>query len=145
MRTPPVRNRLAARRGFFLVEVTAGVLVLLAVLAMTVQLLAWSGAARRETRHRQWALNEAQNVLDLVTALPPAALTTEALAGRKLGERAERALPGGTLTVTAEPDAAGGVASRRVAVAITWRGRSGAPVSPLRLVAWVPVSEGEAP
>lgn len=125
------------RRGFLLIEVVGGLMLLLAVLAMTVQLLAWSGAARREARHRQWALHESQNVLDMVTSLPPEALTTESLAARKLGERAETALPGGLLKVTTEAED-GEFPSTRVMVTVTWRGRSGEPVSPLRLVAWTP-------
>ncbi len=139
---PGPSGRNPSRRGFLLIEVTAGLFVLLCVLAMTVQLLAWSGAARRELRHRQWALHEAQNVLELVTALPPDALKTDALAARKLGERAEQALPGGTLTITAEPEA-GEFPSTRVTVAVSWRGRSGNPVSPLRLVGWVPLPPKE--
>jgi hypothetical protein len=135
---PPARPK--SRRGFLIVEVTAGVLLLLAVLTMTVQLLAWSGGARREARRRQWALHESRNVLDLVAALPPEAITTEALAARKLGGRAERALPGGTLTLTADDLGAGDLPSRRVAVAISWRGRSGEPVAPVRLVAWIPLA-----
>lgn len=139
MRTthPPGRRRNTPRRGFLLIEVTAGMLVLLTVLAMTVQLLASAGAVRRDLRHRQWALQEARNVLDLATSLPPDALTNEALAARNLGERAAKALPNGTLTVTAEPED-GEFPSTRIMVAVSWRGRSGEPVAPLRLVGWVP-------
>lgn len=139
----PGRHR-APRRGFLLIEVTAGLLLLLAVMAMTVQLLAWSGAARRDARHRQWALHEAQNVLDLATSLPPEALTTESLAARNLGDRAAKALPGGELKVTAEAEA-GDFPSTRVMVAVSWRGRSGEPVSPLRLVGWVPRPQEKTP
>jgi predicted small integral membrane protein len=129
--------RRTPRRGFLLIEVVGGLMLLMAVLAMTVQLLAWSGATRREARHRQWALHEAQNVLDLLTALPTESLTTESLAARKLGARAETALPGGVLKVTTEAED-GEFPSLRVMVTVTWRGRSGEPVSPLRLVAWIP-------
>jgi hypothetical protein len=117
-------------------EVVAAFGVLLIVMGMTVQMLGWVAAERRAAGRRAWALQEAQNVLERLTVLPPERLRPEAIAALKLDDRVRSVLPGGDLKIEVA-DAAGGSGSKRIGVAIGWRDRAGAPVPPVRLTTWV--------
>jgi Tfp pilus assembly protein PilV len=123
-------------QGFLLMEVMAAVFLFGVALTVAVQLMAWVGAEQRSAARRRWATQEAQNVLERLTAAPFAALTPGGIASLNLGERAERTLPAGRMDVQVN-EQTGPPASKRLTVAIRWKDRAGRDVPPVRLAAWV--------
>jgi hypothetical protein len=124
------------RRGFMFLELTAAVLLFGVALVAITQLLGWVGAEQRAAQRRRWACQEAENVVERLTALPPESLTPPQLGELRLGsERVEEALPSGRLEVDVT-DQPGPPAAKRIRVLIRWKDRTGHDVTPVRLTAW---------
>jgi hypothetical protein len=123
-------------RGFTLVELAGAMLVMAVVMALTLQLLTWVAAERRGASRRQWALREADNVLERVVARPWDELSGDRLAADDVTERIRRELPDGRLNIDVRPSPSG-PETKRVRVEIRWRGPSGADEAPVRLTTWV--------
>jgi hypothetical protein len=130
--------KIRGRRGFTLVELAGAVFVLGATMALTVQVLGWVAAERRTALRRQWALREADNLLERITSLPYDRVATAAIDRLKAdGNRhVERELPGGHLDVQVAERATPAPA-KQIVVEVHWRARSGGEVAPVRLTAWV--------
>lgn len=129
----------AKRRGGFLVDLGAATLVLGIATALTMQMLGTSVSLRRGEIHRRWALLEAENVLERVSALEPGARTGARLAELRLDTRVRARLTGGELEVKLGEPTEGLI---RIAVAVRWR-EGGVEAPPVRLVTWV--AAGDAP
>jgi hypothetical protein len=122
----------------------AGAMVVLTVvMVLTLQLVTWIAAERRGAARRQWALYEADRVLERVVSLPWDELSDQHLASLPLAERTGRELPDGRLRVEVVPTA-GGPELKRVRVEIRWTGRNGVEEAPVRLATWVARTAREA-
>lgn len=136
-RNPADRFRSSRRpRGFTLIEVAAAGVMLATALVITVQVLTLSSAQAREVERRQFAVQEAANLLERLAVAPWDALGSETAASQKLSTEALSRLPGGDVNVAIESDDEP-ANSKRIAVTIRWRNRSGEFTAPVRLTAWV--------
>ena len=125
-----IRSTVAARSGAagsLLAEVAMSAVMLMIAMALTVKVLGWVGAERRAWDRRQWAVQEAANLMERVDG--PAVRARDADAARELsplspgpavaaGRRAE----GRRAARTTRP---GGTGSKRVAIQLRWHDRSG--------------------
>jgi prepilin-type N-terminal cleavage/methylation domain-containing protein len=124
------------RRGFTLVELSLTLAILAVAMSVTVQVLGGIAAQRRAIERRQYAAQEAANVLERFAARPFDGLTPEAARSVSLSDDARQALPGAELTVIVD-DKAASPDSKRVAVRLRWRQRSGEWETPVRLTTWI--------
>ena len=107
-----------ARRGSLLVELALSAAMLMIAMGLTVKVLGWVGAQRRNWDRRQVAVQEAANLMERLTARPFASLTPESTRDLPLSARARQSLPKVELKVDVrENDKAGGADSKRVAIA----------------------------
>jgi hypothetical protein len=112
--------------------------MLMIAMTLTVKVLGWMGAERRASERRQWAAQEAANLMERITARPFEAVTAESVRELALSPQAQKLLPGAELKVdlTAN-DPAGGEGSQRIAIQVRWRNRAGEWDAPLRLTSWI--------
>jgi hypothetical protein len=126
-------NWCGRRRGYAMLEIIGGVIVLGMALAVTVRLIGWVAAERRAAERRSWATVEAANVMERLAGRPWDDLTAGSVATEALGPAARDLLPGGRLGVlVTEADGL-----KRITIEVRWHGRSGADETPVRLTAWV--------
>jgi hypothetical protein len=112
--------------------------MLMVAMALTVKVLGWVGVERYSFERRQCALQEAGNLMERLTARPFDAVTNSAGKQLTLSQPARKLLPGGELRVdVVENDPAGGPDSKRVAVLLRWKTRSGEWDAPVRLTSWI--------
>ena len=115
----------------------AGVMLAIAM-TLTVQVLGHAGQQRRAAEHRQRAILEVANIMERITALPFDLVTAERARRLSISPTAAGTLPGAELSVeVAEEQPAPGRSSKRIAVRLRWRGRSGEWEAPVRLTTWV--------
>jgi hypothetical protein len=127
-----------ARRGSLLAEVAMSGAILMIAMALTVKVLGWVGAERKVWDRRQWAAQEAANLMEEITSRPFAEVNAESTKKRALSPEALRLLPEAELKVeVGENDQAGGAGSKRVALQLRWLNRSGEWDAPVRLVSWI--------
>jgi hypothetical protein len=107
-------------------------------MTLTVKVLGWVGAERHNVERRQCAQQEVSNLMERLTARPFDAVTTTAARQMTLSPAARKLLPGGELEANVvENDPSGGQGSKRIALQLRWRTRSGEWDSPVRLTSWV--------
>ena len=127
-----------ARRGSLLAEVAMSAAMLMIAMALTVKVLGWVGVERRVWDRRQWAAQEAANLMEQITSRPFGDVTAEIGQELSLSPEARRLLPDAELKVeVGENDQAGGAGSKRVALQLRWHNRSGEWDAPVRLVSWI--------
>lgn len=126
--------KVKSRRGFTLLEMAVGALLLGMVMALTVQILAWSASERRVSERRQRALHEASNLIERLATLPSSELNPATLRAAKLSDQTRQALPNGELKVALDEGPEG---LKRLTVEIHYRDRAGEPVAPVRLTAFL--------
>lgn len=112
----------ARRRGSFVVEVSAAVVLLGLVMVMAVEFLAWRTGELQALERQRWAVAEARNVIERVAALPVKQRTPEALASLNLSARTAKALPEGQVSVKVEPDPELPRLAR-IGVTVSWRSK----------------------
>jgi Tfp pilus assembly protein PilV len=123
------------RRGFLLIEMLAAGVLLLALTALCVKYFAVTATQRRTLDQRQTALNEAANIMELLTVRPWSDLTSETLAKISLSPETQLTLSDGELKIDlADEDAK--PAAKRITVTIRWQDSNGQWNQPVRLVAW---------
>ncbi|MFO0891441.1 MAG: hypothetical protein U0790_20145 [Isosphaeraceae bacterium] len=128
----------ARRRGSLLAEAAMSGVMLAIAMTLTVKVIGWAAMERRAADRRQWATQEACNVMERVTARPFEAVTSESVGEEALSPQARQLLPGGELRIeVAANDPAGGEVSKRVGVQVRWRDRSGGWDTPVRLTSWI--------
>jgi hypothetical protein len=126
------------RRGSLLAEVVMSGMMLMIAMALTVKVLGWVGVERKVWDRRQWAAQEAANIMEQITSGPFEAVNAESSKKLTLSPEARRLLPDAELKVdVGENDQAGGAGSKRVALQLRWHNRSGEWDAPVRLVAWI--------
>ena len=110
------RHSLAGAAGSLLAEVAMSAVMLMIAMALTMKVLGWVAAERRAWDRRQWAAQEAANLMEQVTARPfddGHGVVAEALG---LSPQAKQLLPEAELKVeVGENDPAGGQGSKRIA------------------------------
>jgi hypothetical protein len=112
--------------------------MLMMAMALTVKVLGWIGVERRNYERRQCALQEADNLMERLTSRPFEAVSAATVKQMALSEQARRALPSAELQIeVVENDRSGGPGSKRVALRLRWRSRSGEWDSPVRLTTWI--------
>ena len=127
-----------ARRGSLLAEVAMSGAMLMIAMALTVKVLGWVGVERKVWDRRQWAAQEAANLMEQITSRPFGDVTAETTKKLVLSPEARRLLPEVELKVEiGENDQAGGAGSKRVALQLRWHNRSGEWDAPVRLVSWI--------
>lgn len=125
-------------RGALLLEAVAAALVLFAAMGATIRLLSVMVDSRRQTDHRQFAIEAAANVMERIAALPAEERTAERLDRITLDPEAARRLPEGRLRVAlSDPGANDPNGLGRLIVEVRWRGASGRDEAPVRLTAWL--------
>ena len=126
------------RRGSLLAEVAMSGAMLMIAMTLTVKVLGWVGSQRKVWDRRQWAAQEAANLMERVTSRPFGDVTAESAKQLVLSPQARRLLPEAELKVEiSENDQAGGAGSKRVALQLRWHNRSGEWDAPVRLVSWI--------
>ena len=127
-----------ARRGSLLVELALSAAMLIIAMGLTVKVLGWVGAQRRNWDRRQVAVQEVANVMERLTARPFESVTPESTRDIPLSARARQSLPRVELKVDVqENDKVGGPGSKRLAIALRWQGRSGEWDAPVHLTSWI--------
>lgn len=132
------RRRNKRRRGSLLAETAMSAVMLMIAMSLIARVVGWTAAERRNLDHRQWAVQEAANLMERVSARPFEKLSTESLKELALSPEAVRTLPDASLHIdVADHDPAGGDDSKRISLRLRWRGRSGEWEAPVRLTSWV--------
>lgn len=136
-----------ARGGYLLLEVAAATLLLTAVMMMTAGAVRLRLATARHAQQQQLALEEANNLLERLTAGSPQSVSTGGATPARespatsetsqLSAAALMALPDAKLRVTVNDDQLG---LRRVRVEIDWQLRSGQRSRAVTLIGWAPAS-----
>ena len=131
-----LKSQICDRRGFTLLEVSVAGLLLAILMAITVQMLGWVASERRATERRQWAIQEAANVMEQLAAQSWEKLTSDHVAAIELSAQARQVLPDAELqvTVVVEPEQPG---TKRLSVTVRWQPRPEQPAAQARLTSWV--------
>lgn len=132
-------QRHSHRRGFTLVEMVVTAVLLSAVFIALVPLLGQVNTQRRAAEQRQFALQEAANILERFSAQPWQTVTGESASRVALSDDTQQLLREPQVTVTVN-DASGtpsSPAAKRITVEVRWKNRVGDFVAPVRLTTWV--------
>lgn len=131
------------RRGLTILEVTVAGVLLAAAATLVARVLATTAGVRREAQRREWALQEASNLLERITAKPWDSVTLETAAAEGLSEETGRTLPDGTVEVNVievpQP-----LPGKRITVVVRWKKGAGEAASSVRLSTWM-YRRGSAP
>jgi hypothetical protein len=121
-----------------LVEMTIAAAMLTVAMAMTVKVLGYAGQHRRSADQRQRALLEVANLMERITAGPFDEVTEERARRLSIAPEAAGSLPGAELAVEVKEERPGSDRStKRIAVRLRWKGRSGEWEAPVRLTTWI--------
>ncbi len=136
MRITANRSKPGHRRGYGLIELTICAMLFVAAMGLMLGTASWVAAERRGAERRQVATQEAANLMERLAARPFDELTPESAKRLALSDHAKASLRDGSIDVVIAA-IAGDVPARRITIEVRWRDRSGEPVAPVRLVAWV--------
>jgi hypothetical protein len=121
-----------------LAEVAMSGAMLMIAMTLTMKVLGWVGMERRAWDHRQWAVQEAANLMERVTSRPYASVTADSVAALTLSPQAKALLPAAELKVNVgENRSPEGIGSKRIDLHLRWHNRFGEWDAPVRLVAWI--------
>ena len=126
----------SSRSGFTLLEVSVAGFLLVILMAITVQVLGWATAERVAIERRQWAIQEAGNIMERLTTQPWESLTAEAAAAVELSPQAREMLSESELKIEVANEP-GQPSAKRLTVQVRWQRRPGQPAAPVRLTSWV--------
>jgi hypothetical protein len=139
-RHPAARRARRRRRGSLLAELAMATVLVTIAMTLTVRVLGWVALERRGAERREQAVVEVANLMERITAYPFEEVTPD-LAGRlTLSEAARRSLPDPELAVDVsgvDHASAQGLAAKRIAIRLRWRGTTGEWVAPVRLTSWI--------
>jgi hypothetical protein len=117
--------------------------MLIIAMSLIARVVGWTAADRRNLDRREWAVQEAANLMERLSARPFEDLTADAVKDTPLSPEAARTLPDAKLDVEiVDDDPAGGDDSKRITLGLRWRSRSGEWDAPVRLTSWVYRREG---
>jgi prepilin-type N-terminal cleavage/methylation domain-containing protein len=123
------------RPGFTLMELTIAVAVLAVLLATSIKMTLVASSQVRANDHRSFALQAVQSIAEQIENIPWEHLPTATANQMPLPESAATHLPGAQLKITVNDET--DPVAKRVLVEITWNGRGGERVGPVRLTTWV--------
>ena len=127
--------------GFLLLEIIVAMILLGTAAAIIVPALSWMGTESRLSMQKQEAVEGLYNLMEDLTARPYEDLTPDAAAKIELPKPLQEQLPGAKLEVAiTETETA--PKAKRIQMRLSWNQRSGQPLAPLRLSAWVHQTEG---
>jgi hypothetical protein len=127
-----------SRRGSLLAEMAMSAVMLMIAMSLIARVVGWTAAERRSLDRRQWAVQEGANLMERLSARPFESLTTDAVKNTALSPEAVRTLPDAQLHIeVSDHDPTGGDDSKRIALGLRWRSRSGEWDAPVRLTTWV--------
>jgi hypothetical protein len=124
------------RRGIMLLEAAVAFGLLAVLIAICLQMLAATAAARRAVDRRAIAAQEGANLIERLTAMPWDKITPEGLVEVPLSSSIQELLPGAAAKITVAPSSDPGPQSKHLALEITWTGPTGETESPVRLDYW---------
>lgn len=133
---PKKIERLAARRGSMLVEVTVSAALLATLLIIINQVIVQLHRQTKLVDRHLLAQQTLENSLEDAIRIPWSALTSDSLAKLELPEFAREKLTQAVLSgeVSEEEDP---VLAKRVTLRLSWRGATGSLRRPLVLTTWV--------
>jgi prepilin-type N-terminal cleavage/methylation domain-containing protein len=121
------------RRGMTVLELVVAAAILGTLLAVSLQLLAATAQQRSVADQRQFAVLEAENMMERLAARPWAELTPQTAVPLSPAVRAR--LPSAEVKVEVAP-APNDPLAKRIVVALRWRDQTGQFVQPVRIVTW---------
>ncbi|MBN1588147.1 MAG: prepilin-type N-terminal cleavage/methylation domain-containing protein [Pirellulales bacterium] len=124
------------RRGFTVLEMMVAAALLAVAATLCLQMVMLDTATRRAAAQRRLATREAANLVERLMARPRDQLTRETAEALELSPEAVEKLPEARLAVEFDESADDGPSATRLTLTLTWQGRSGQTVRPVRLVAW---------
>ncbi len=123
------------RRAVTLIEVIAALGVAAIAMVAAAQLSALATQQTLRTRKHRAALQEAENAMEQLLAIPYSELTNERVQQIKLSSNALRQLNDGALEVTLS-ETGGAMASKRLEVRVGWSDGTGNTKQDVALRAW---------
>ncbi|MCE9556152.1 MAG: hypothetical protein K8T91_22615 [Planctomycetes bacterium] len=123
------------KRGMAIIEVAAACGVLLGLMAVVAGVFAMTQHGRRAAERHNWALTEASNCLERLSAAPWDDLTPQRAAAEALSPSAREVLGPTATMVTKIEDVAAEPVSRKIDVEIRWT-NDGRPAPVVRLTTW---------
>lgn len=123
------------RHGMAIIEVVAACGVLLGLMAVVAGVFAMTQHGRLAAARHNWALTEASNCLERLSAAPWDDLTPQRAAAEALSPSAREVLGPTATMVTKIEDIAAEPASRKIDVEIHWT-NDGRPAPGVRLTTW---------
>lgn len=123
------------RRAFTMVEVAVTVLMLAVAMTTILHVLTWVAMERRAIERREWALEEAANLMERIAARPWKDVNAGAVKPLTLSEHLRGSLPDAELSIAVDEKA--GPQLKRVAIRIRWRNQAGTWVAPVRITSWM--------
>lgn len=126
----------STRSAFTLVEVVAAATVLATLLLVVAQAVLWTAASRRTSERRQWALVEANNALEQVTANDWNEINPEQAAKLELSETAREVLGADALSLNVS-DVEGEPPARKITVEVRFMETVDSTAGKVRLITWV--------
>jgi hypothetical protein len=136
-------TRLSARpvrRGSLLVELAMAIVLLSIAMTLTLKVLGWAAHDGRAAERRERGVLEVANLMEQITAYRFEEVTPELAAGLKLSEPARESLPDAQLSVELKDGdraASEGLAAKRIAIRLRWRGARGSWEAQVRLTSWI--------
>ncbi|MFO0908234.1 MAG: hypothetical protein U0794_07720 [Isosphaeraceae bacterium] len=127
----------ARRRGYVVFEVTMGVLLLLAAMALTVRLVYLVGSEQRAGDRRLWAVQTVSNLADRVGTEPYEKITRDRVATLAQVFGVSDRLPAGEWSAEVAEGRVGQIPVKRIQLRLRWKGRQGEWETPVRLTTWV--------
>ena len=124
-----------ARRAVTMLELLAATVIAAALLTAVAQVAVLSAAQHVAAERRLLAMSEAQQIVELVSAMPFAEITADALRQIKLPPAAVKALPQAALAIDVVEEV-GPPRAKRIRVEINWETQPGVPARPVRLTTW---------
>jgi type II secretory pathway component PulJ len=138
------KSKIERAAGFTLLEVSVAGALLFVLMVVAVQMLAWVASERRALVRRQWAAQEAANVMERIVAQPFDRVSSDPATAFELSEAARQVLPEAQLHVNVS-DEPGQPAAKRIVVAVEWRPRPDQPAARVALTSWIYRREGTEP
>lgn len=121
--------------GFTLMELLASIVILAAAVLTVAQTVAVVTRQRQLTERRALALQEAENTMEHVYALPWGELTQEGVAKIQLSDSSRHRLPQAAVQVSVQ--ASGNPPTeKRVLVEVDWQDAGSGRSRPVRLLSW---------
>lgn len=127
-------GKMARRSGFTLIEMTASVVLIVAAVGLTAELVVRVATQQQSLDRRAIALQEASNLLERWAAEDPELQSTDVDPSTLLSDSAKQVLPSGQAILERSQTVEG---LSKLAVMITWEDRPGRVAAPVRLTTWI--------